>query len=136
MTWSIPTSPRMRLPVLPANQRLPRRELPATDFPGQRRIARQRVPLPTNPQAALGPISSYTFGGKRPYGLTWNFGIQHVFKKNYTFEARYVGTRGVHLWNQTRLNIDPLVSANNYIPTFFSMPSAFHFVSLTKTLGL
>jgi hypothetical protein len=108
---------------------------PATNFLASGGLPGSAVPLPTNPQAALGPISSYTFGGKRPYGLTWNFGIQHVFKKNYTFEARYVGTRGVHLWNQTRLNIDPLVSANNYIPTFFTMPSASTLASLTKTLG-
>ncbi len=93
------------------------------------------VPLPTTQAAALGPVASYTFGGKRPYGLDWTLGVQHVFKNNYTFEARYVGTRGIHLWNQSRLNIFPLVNPNNYIPTFFSMPSAATFASLTKTLA-
>ena len=58
-----------------------------------------------------------------------------MFKHNYTFEVRYVGTRGVHLWNQTRQNIFALVSPTNYIPTFFSMPSASTFASLTKTLA-
>jgi hypothetical protein len=91
------------------------------------------VALPTDQEGALGPISSYTWGGKRPYGLTWNLGIQHVFKKNYTFEARYVGTRGVHLWNQTQLNIFDKVSPTNYIPTFFTMPDAATLASLTKT---
>ncbi len=67
------------------------------------------VPLSNNPTEALGPIGSYIFGGKRPYGLTWTLGVQHVFAKNYTFEARYVGTRGVHLWNQTQLNFYPQV---------------------------
>ncbi len=93
------------------------------------------VPLPTTPAAALGVVGSYTFGGQRPYALTWTMGVQHVFKKNYTFEARYVGTRGVHLWTQSRLNIYPLVSPSNYIPTFFTMPSAATLASLTKTLG-
>ena len=93
------------------------------------------VPLPTTQAAALGPVASYTFGGKRPYGLDWTLGVQHVFKNNYTFEARYVGTRGIHLWNQSRLNIFPLVNPNNYIPTFFSLPSAATFASLTKTLA-
>ena len=93
------------------------------------------VPLPTTQAAALAPVSSYIYGGKRPYGLTWTLGVQHVFWKNYTFEARYVGTRGVHLWNQTRSNIFPLVSPNNYIPTFNSMPSASTFAGLTKTLA-
>ena len=93
------------------------------------------VPLPNNPAGALGAVSSYTYGGKRPYGLTWNLGVQRIFKKDYVFEARYVGTRGVHLWNQSRLNIYPLVNANNYLPTYFTMPSAETFAGLTKTLG-
>lgn len=90
-------------------------------------------PLPTDQAGALGVVSSYIWGGKRPYGLTWTLGVQHVFAKNYTFEARYVGTRGVHLWNQTRLNIFPKVSATNYIPTFLTMPSAATLASLTTT---
>jgi len=93
------------------------------------------VPLPTNPSDALGVVASYTFGKNRPYGLTWTTGVQRVFKKDYTLEVRYVGTRGVHLWNQSRLNIFPRVSANNYIPTFFTMPSAATFASLTKSLA-
>jgi carboxypeptidase family protein/TonB-dependent receptor-like protein len=92
-------------------------------------------PLPTTQAGALSVLSSYTYGGKRPYGLTWTMGVQHVFKHNYTFEARYVGTRGVHLWNQTRQNIFPLVNANNYIPTFMAMPSLSTLAGLTKTLG-
>ncbi|HLK22368.1 MAG TPA: TonB-dependent receptor [Bryobacteraceae bacterium] len=93
------------------------------------------VPLPDTQAAALAPVASYTYGGKRPYGLDWTLGVQHVFKHNYTFEARYVGTRGVHLWNQTRLNIFSRVSPSNYIPTFFSMPDASVFAGLTKTLA-
>ncbi len=92
-------------------------------------------PLPTTQAGALAVLGSYTYGGKRPYGLTWTLGVQHVFWQNYTFEARYVGTRGVHLWNQTRQNIFPRVSPTNYIPTFLSMPSASTFASLSKTLA-
>ncbi len=93
------------------------------------------VPLPTTQAGALAVLSSYTYGGKRPYGLTWTLGVQHVFWRNYTFEARYVGTRGVHLWNQTRQNIFARVTPSNSIPTFLSMPSASTFASLTKTLA-
>jgi len=92
-------------------------------------------PLPTDQAGALSVLGSYIYGGKRPYGLDWTLGVQHVFKHNYTFEARYVGTRGVHLWNQTRQNVFSRVNANNYIPTFFTMPSASTFASLTKTLA-
>lgn len=92
-------------------------------------------PLPTNQADALGVLSSITYGGKRPYGITWNLGVQKVFNKNYTFEARYVGTRGVHLWTQTRANIDPRVTATNFIPTYFSMPSLATLASEPLTLG-
>ena len=91
--------------------------------------------LPTDTLTARSIIGSYTFGGKRPYGLTWTLGVQRLLGRNYTFEARYVGTKGVHMWNQTRLNIFPLVSPSNYVPTFFSMPSASTLASLTKTFG-
>ncbi|MBZ5590830.1 MAG: carboxypeptidase regulatory-like domain-containing protein [Acidobacteriia bacterium] len=91
--------------------------------------------LPTDALGARAIIGSYTFGGKRPYGLTWTMGVQRLLGRNYTFEARYVGTKGVHMWNQSRLNILPLVGPSNYLPTFFSAPSASTLASLTKTLG-
>jgi hypothetical protein len=91
--------------------------------------------LPTDPVAARGIIGSYIFGNKRPYGLTWTLGVQRLLGKDYTFEARYVGTKGVHLWNQTRLNAVPQVNASNNIPTFITMPSAATLAGLNKTLG-
>ncbi len=106
-----------------------------TDFLAHGGLPGGAVPLPTDQAGALAVLGSYTYGGKRPYGLDWTLGVQHVFKENYTFEARYVGTRGVHLWNQTRQNIFTQVSANNSIPTFLTMPDAATFASLTKTLG-
>ncbi len=106
---------------------------PQTGFLASGGLPGNPVPLPTTQAAALGAVSSYTFGGKRPYGLTYTLGVQHVLWNNYTFEARYVGTRGVHLWNQDRINIQPLVNANNYIPTFFTMPASF--AGLNTTLA-
>ncbi|HEX4748672.1 MAG TPA: carboxypeptidase regulatory-like domain-containing protein [Bryobacteraceae bacterium] len=93
------------------------------------------VPLPNTQMGQLAILGSYTFSNNRPYGLTWTGGVQHEFKHNYTMEVRYTGTKGVHLWNQTRLNIDQLVSPTNYIPTFFSMPSAATLAGLSKTLS-
>ena len=46
---------------------------------------------------ARAATSSYIYDQKLPYSIQWNFGVQHVFLKDYTFEARYLGTRGVHL---------------------------------------
>ena len=93
------------------------------------------VALPNNQAGQLAVLGSYTYGQKRPYGLTYTLGIQRLFAKNYTLEVRYTGTKGVHLWNQTRLNVDSRVNANNYIPTFTTMPSAATLASLTKTLA-
>ena len=91
--------------------------------------------LPTDPLAARSIIGSYIYSGKRPYALTWTLGIQHEFKHNYTLEVRYVGTKGVDLWTQTRQNVVPQVNPSNYIPTYFSMPSAATLASLSRTLG-
>ncbi len=93
------------------------------------------VPLPTNPRDALAVIGSYTFGGKRPYGLTYTGGVQRTIGKSYSMEIRYVGTKGVHLWNQSRLNIYPQVTAARSLPTYYTMPSPATFASLPLTLG-
>ena len=93
------------------------------------------VPLPNTQMGQLGVLGSYTFGKNRPYGLTYTFGVQRVFAKDYTLEVRYTGTKGVHLWNQTRLNVQSRVNASNYIPTFINAPSAATLASLTKTLA-
>ena len=46
----------------------------------------------------------------RPESLQWNIGVQHVFRGNYTFESRYLGTRGIHLPVQDQLDIQPVVN--------------------------
>lgn len=69
-------------------------------------------------------ISNYTFDQHRPYALTGTLGVQRLLGKDYVLEARYVYTKGVHLWNQTRPNVVPQVTATNFIPTYLSTPSA------------
>jgi len=80
-------------------------------------------------------ISAYTWDQNRPYALNGTLGVQRLLGKDYTFEARYVYTKGVHLYVQDRMNVVPQVTPNNFIPTFFSLPSASTFAGLTKTLG-
>jgi hypothetical protein len=55
---------------------------------------------------------------KYPYSESWNLGIQRTFGANYTAEVRYVGSRGVHLNVQNRLNIQAPVTKTNSLPTF------------------
>jgi hypothetical protein len=85
--------------------------------------------------SARASVSSYTWNQNRPYALNGTLGVQRLLGKDYTIEARYVYTKGVHLYVQDRLNVVPQVTPNNYVPTFFSMPSAATLASLTKTLG-
>ena len=84
---------------------------------------------------ARAAIGTYTFDQNRPYALTGTLGVQRLLGKDYTVEARYVYTKGVHLWNQTRLNIVNPVTPANSLPTFLSMPSAAQLAALTNTLG-
>jgi hypothetical protein len=87
-------------------------------------------------QQARAAVASYTFSNQRPYALTGTLGVQRVLAKDYIVEARYVYTKGVHLWNQTRLNIvSPLVICGCYLPTYLSMPSGSTLAGLTTTLG-
>lgn len=96
------------------------------------------------PNTATGPLSqadaraataAYIPDQKLPYSIQWNFGIQHQFLNDYTFEARYLGTRGVHLDVQQRINEGSPVTAANSLPTFFSQPTAAQLAGLTRTLG-
>lgn len=70
----------------------------------------------------------------RPESLQWNFGIQHTFAGNYTFESRYMGTRGIHLPVQIQLNRQPVVNASNALPLYYAMPSQAALNALPNTL--
>ncbi len=72
---------------------------------------------------------------KRPESIQWNFGIQHVFAGNYTFETRYLGSRGLFLPVQVQLNRQPVVNAQNALPLYFSQPSQAVLNSLPNKLN-
>jgi hypothetical protein len=87
------------------------------------------------PADARASIASYTFDQTRPYALNGTIGVQRLLGHDYTLEARYVYTKGVHLWNQTRLNIISPVTGSEFLPTYYAMPAAGTFAGLTTTLG-
>ena len=60
---------------------------------------------------------------KDPKSIDWTLGVQHTFWKDFTAEVRYVGTRGIHLPAQIRLNTQPVVTATNFLPTYTTPPS-------------
>jgi hypothetical protein len=94
---------------------------------------------PTTLAAALTPdqaraaTSAWLPDQQLGYSVNWNFGVQHVFAKDYTAEVRYVGTRGVHLLYQLQLNRPDVVTPTHFLPTYLSAPSQATLDSLTLT---
>jgi hypothetical protein len=71
---------------------------------------------------------------KLPYTESWNVGIQHVFAKKYIAEVRYVGTHGLNLPIQSRINRQSKVSGTSFLPTFLQAPTQTQLDALTTTL--
>jgi hypothetical protein len=71
---------------------------------------------------------------KWPYSINWNLGVQHSFGRNFTAEVNYVGTRGIHLDVQDRINKQALVSPEHFLPTYTQLPSQATLDALPNTL--
>lgn len=72
-----------------------------------------------------------------PYALTWTGSYQRQLGSDWSFEARYVGTRGIHLLTQNRLNRQARVSPEDGLsglPTFFTRPSQATIDAMSLTL--
>src|SRR5581483_4494266 len=70
-----------------------------------------------------------------PYALTWNLTVQRQFFTNWAFETRYLGTRGIHLPTQNRINVQNRTTDTSFLPTFFSKPTQAQLDALTLTLN-
>lgn len=79
--------------------------------------------------------TAYVADQQIPYALTWNLGVQHVFAKDYTLEVRYLGTRGVHLYQQSRINRVSKVTPDVFLPTYLTAPTAATLAALPRTLA-
>jgi hypothetical protein len=86
-------------------------------------------------EEARAATSAYLPDQKLPSSIQWNLGVQHVFAKDYTLEARYLGTRGVHLNMQVRPNKFPPVTPTNSLPTYLTPPSQATLDALPLTLS-
>jgi len=84
---------------------------------------------------ARADTSAYIPNQEVPYSLQWNLGIQHVFAKDFTFETRYLSTRGVHLDMQTRPTTYSPVTPTNSLPTYLQAPSQATLNALPLTLA-
>jgi hypothetical protein len=72
-----------------------------------------------------------------PYSLTWTGSFQRQLGKDWSFEARYLGTRGIHLLTQNRINRQAKVAPEDGrpgLPTFLTAPTQAQIDALTLTL--
>jgi len=86
-------------------------------------------------QSCRNRTASYLYDQQLPYAMTWNLGVQRVIHNDYTAEIRYVGTRGVHLFTQSQLNVGSPVTSSLFLPTFLQAPSAATLAGLNLTAG-
>ncbi len=85
--------------------------------------------------AAQAVTAGFIPNQKRPESYNWNFGIQHEFGSGYVFESQYVGTRGLYLPMQVKINNQATVNTSNALPTYISMPSQATLNALPNTLS-
>src|SRR5262249_13060573 len=69
-----------------------------------------------------------------PYSIQWTLGVQQQVHNDYTVEVRYVGTRGVHLLVQNRLDRFAKATQDRTLPTYLQRPSQATLDALTLTL--
>jgi len=73
-----------------------------------------------SPAAQRAATSAYLPNQVLPYTETFTFGVQRLIGSNYTAEARFTGTRGIHLATQDQINVQPRVNAANQLYTSYS----------------
>jgi hypothetical protein len=87
-----------------------------------------------NQTDARAGTSSFVPDQKLPKSIQWNISVQRVFRQNYTVELRYLGTRGISLPIQQRINAQSVVTPQNALPLYFSAPSQTQLNSLQSSL--
>jgi hypothetical protein len=78
--------------------------------------------------------STYIPDQRLPYSIQWNLGVERVLANDYTVNLRYLGTRGVRLFTQDRMNVAARVTPTRQLPTYLSAPSQATLDGLSLTL--
>ncbi len=93
------------------------------------------APTGNDPLAARAATAAWIDDQEVPYSLTWTGSIQRQLFKNYSVEVRYLGTRGIHLLTQSRINRQNKVGNGlSGLPTFLSQPTQAQLNALTLDL--
>jgi hypothetical protein len=89
----------------------------------------------TDPAVARSSTSAFIPDQQVPYSITYTLSFQRQFLQNWSFEARYLGTRGVHLLTQNRINIRPIVDQSNSLQNFTTAPTQAQIDAMPVTLA-
>ncbi|MCW5978709.1 MAG: carboxypeptidase regulatory-like domain-containing protein [Bryobacteraceae bacterium] len=111
--------------------------LPGGDKPnflGSGGISLQAPTAARSPAQWRASTAGYIFDQRLPVSYQWTFGIERVLGKDYTLNVRYLGTRGSALFVQEWLNVQSVVTANHYLPTYLQRPSQTELDGLPLTL--
>jgi hypothetical protein len=93
------------------------------------------VPAGDNAAAARAATSAFIDDQQVPYALTWTGSIQRQIGEDWAVEFRYLGTRGIHLLTQNRINRQAKASPEiGGLPTYLSRPSQSQLDALPLTL--
>jgi len=93
------------------------------------------VAVENDPAATRAVTGSFIPDQEVPYSLSWSLSFQRQFLQNWSIETRYLGTRGIHLLTQNRINRQPKASPEiGGLPTFLQTPSQAQLDALTLTL--
>ncbi|HEY6802085.1 MAG TPA: carboxypeptidase regulatory-like domain-containing protein [Pyrinomonadaceae bacterium] len=107
----------------------------APNYLGNGGIRNILAPTGNNATAARAATSAWIADQDVPYSLTYTGSFQRQFSNNYSIELRYLGTRGVHLLTQNRINRQNKAGgAFSGLPTFLTAPTQAQLNALTLDL--
>ncbi len=92
-------------------------------------------PQELDEEGARSLTSAFIHDQHLPYSIQWNFGLERVVADDYTFSARYLGTRGVRLFTQSILPLVARAHPGRSLPTFLRRPSQAELDDLQLTLA-
>jgi hypothetical protein len=112
-------------------------QCPATGFLAIGGLSGAGAPI-TDAASAREVTGSFIGDQEVPYSLTWTGSYQRQFGSDWSLELRYVGTRGIHLITQNRINVQAKVAPEQGLPglpTFLTAPSQATLDALGLTLA-
>jgi len=107
----------------------------APNYLGNGGIRNVLAPTGNDVAAARAATATFIDDQEVPYSLTWTASFQRQFKRDYSIEFRYLGTRGIHLLTQNRINRQNKVGNGlSGLPTFLARPTQSQLDALPLTI--